>query len=151
MGQGLLNACFSLHLLSFSLTPQTRALGCASCSADGTGGGWVGGYNTTGHTGCSGRQKELTRRSTRREGRLTVKGPVKRPQPDEMSHREGGGGVMRATKKFVDPKWASHLLALYSNFIFPPRKFFWFFGGVWREGGGGSARSSPPPPPRSRG
>ena len=30
-------------------------------------------------------------RSTRREGRVTVQGPVKKPQPDEMSHRGRGG------------------------------------------------------------
>ena len=34
--------------------------------------------------GC---QKALTQRSTRREERLTVEGPVKKLQPDEMSHR----------------------------------------------------------------
>ena len=33
-------------------------------------------------TGRSGRQKAATRRSTRREERVTVQGPVKRPQPD---------------------------------------------------------------------
>ena len=36
---------------------------------------------------CSGRQKAATRRNMRREERVTVQGPVKKQQPDGMSHR----------------------------------------------------------------
>ena len=55
------------------------------------------GTPTTGHrrrrndtsrsTGRSGRQNAATRRNVRREGRVTVQGPVKKQQPDGMSHR----------------------------------------------------------------
>ena len=38
-------------------------------------------------TGHSGSQKALARHSTRREARRTVHGPLKKPQPDRMSHR----------------------------------------------------------------
>ena len=47
------------------------------------------GNDTTRNTGRSGRQKALTPRIVRREERVTVKGPVKRPQTDGMSHRGG--------------------------------------------------------------
>ena len=43
--------------------------------------------------GFSGRQNAATRRSTRREERGTVQGPVKKPQPDRMSRGGGGGGL----------------------------------------------------------
>ena len=39
------------------------------------------------NTGRSGRQNAVTRRSTPREERVTVQGPVKKLQPDEMSYR----------------------------------------------------------------
>ena len=38
-------------------------------------------------TGRSGRRKEATRRNMRREERVTVQGPVKKQQPNGMSHR----------------------------------------------------------------
>ena len=38
-------------------------------------------------TGRSGGQKAATRRNMRREERVTVQGPVKKQQPDGMSHR----------------------------------------------------------------
>ena len=41
--------------------------------------------------GRSGRQNAATRRNMRREERVTVQGPVKKQQPDGMSHRGGGG------------------------------------------------------------
>ena len=53
-------------------------------------GRWVGGGGGGGGgkiTGCSGRQKAATRRNMRREERVTVQGPVKKQQPDGMSHR----------------------------------------------------------------
>ena len=37
-------------------------------------------------TGRSGRQNAATRRNMRREERVSVQGPVKKQQPDEMSH-----------------------------------------------------------------
>ena len=37
--------------------------------------------------------KAFVKRSMRREERVTVQGPVKKQQPDRMSHRGGGGGA----------------------------------------------------------
>ena len=48
------------------------------------------GHNTTRNNCHSGCQKVLTRHSTQREERVTCPGPVKKPQPDKMSH---GGAV----------------------------------------------------------
>ena len=45
------------------------------------------GNNTSKSTGRSGRQKAATRRNMQREERVTVQGPVKKQQPDGMSHR----------------------------------------------------------------
>ena len=42
---------------------------------------------TSRNRGRSGRQNAARRRSTRREERVTVQGPVKKQQPDGMSHR----------------------------------------------------------------
>ena len=44
-------------------------------------------------TARSSRQRAATRRNMRREERVTVQGPVKKQQPDGMSHR--GGGLCR--------------------------------------------------------
>ena len=41
------------------------------------------------NTGRSGRQTAATRRNMQREERVTVQGPVKKQQPDGMSHRGG--------------------------------------------------------------
>ena len=52
------------------------------------------GDDTSRSTGRSGRQNAATRRNMRREERVTVQGPVKKQQPDGMSHRGvWGGGV----------------------------------------------------------
>ena len=48
------------------------------------------GNDTSRSTGRSGRQNAATRRNMRREERVTVQGPVKKQQPDGMSH----GGVL---------------------------------------------------------
>ena len=45
------------------------------------------GNDTSRNTDCSGRQNAATRHSMRREERVTVQGPVKKQQPDGMSHR----------------------------------------------------------------
>ena len=45
------------------------------------------GNNTSRSTGRSGRQKAATRRNMQTEERVTVQGPVKKQQPDGMSHR----------------------------------------------------------------
>ena len=45
------------------------------------------GNDTSRSTGRSGRQNAATRRNMRREGRVTVQGPVKEQQPDGMCHR----------------------------------------------------------------
>ena len=52
------------------------------------------GNDTGKSTGRSGRQKAATRRNVRREERVTVQGPVKKQQPDGMSH---GGCSVRST------------------------------------------------------
>ena len=49
------------------------------------------GNDTSRSTGPSGRKNVATRRNMRREERVTVQGPVKKLQPDGMSHRGGGG------------------------------------------------------------
>ena len=51
------------------------------------------GNDTRKSTGRSGRQNAATRRNMRRGERVTVQGPVKKQQPDGMSHRGGGGGT----------------------------------------------------------
>ena len=57
-----------------------------------------GGNDTSRSTGRSGRQKAATRRNMRREERLTVQGPVKKQQPDGMSHRgQALGYLMKST------------------------------------------------------
>ena len=55
------------------------------------------GNDTTRSTGPSGRQSAATRRSTRTGERVTIQGPVKKPQPDGMSH--GGGAWTAQTVK----------------------------------------------------
>ena len=45
------------------------------------------GSDTSRSTGRSGRQNAATRRNMRREERVTVQGPVKKQQPNGMSHR----------------------------------------------------------------
>ena len=51
------------------------------------------GNDTSKSTSRSGRQKAATRRTMRREERVTVQGPVKEQQPDGMSHRGGRGSA----------------------------------------------------------
>ena len=47
--------------------------------------------NDTGRsTGRSGQQNTVTQRNMRREDRVTAQGPVKKQQPDGMSHRGSG-------------------------------------------------------------
>ena len=53
------------------------------------------GNHTGRSTGRSGRQNAATRRNMRREDRVTVQGPVKKQQPDGMSHRGWGGETGR--------------------------------------------------------
>ena len=49
--------------------------------------GSANGNDTSRSAGRSGRQSAATRRNMRREERVTVQGPVKKQQPDGMSHR----------------------------------------------------------------
>ena len=53
------------------------------------------GNDTSKSTGCTGRHKAATRRNMRREETVTVQGPVKKQQPDGISHRGGGEGAGR--------------------------------------------------------
>ena len=69
------------HHATFSTAGTYQILGSANAGND-----------TSKSTGCSGRQNAATRRNMRREDRVTVQGPVKKQQPDGMSHT-GGGGV----------------------------------------------------------
>ena len=55
------------------------------------------GNDTSGSTGRSGRRNAATRRNMRREERVTVQGPVKKQQPNGMSHGGGGGMAMILT------------------------------------------------------
>ena len=55
------------------------------------------GNDTSRSTGRSGRQNAATRRNMRREERVTVQGPVKKQQPDGMSHR-GGSALLWPTR-----------------------------------------------------
>ena len=57
-------------------SPSTPTTGLRECGND-----------TSRSTGHSGRQKTATRRNMRREERVTVQGPVKKQQPDGMSHK----------------------------------------------------------------
>ena len=54
------------------------------------------GNDTSRSTGRSGRQNAATRRNMRSEERVTVQGPVKKQQPDGMSH--GGGASVGLPK-----------------------------------------------------
>ena len=69
------------------------------------------GNDTSRSTGGSSRQNAATRRSMRREGRVTVQGPVKKQQPDGMSHRGGGGNPKAAQPSPKDTKGGPHLQA----------------------------------------
>ena len=83
--------------------------------------------DTTRNTGRSGRQNTVTRRSMRREERVTVHGPIKNQQPDRMSHR----GV-----------WVGPTKGRLFKLDFPSAKLWVkiFFGWV-------GLRANPPPPP----
>ena len=52
---------------------------------------------------CAKQQNAATRRNTRREERVTVQGPVKKQQPDGMSHRGGGGATHSALMAHTHP------------------------------------------------
>ena len=70
--------------------------------------------NDTGRsTGRSGRQNAATRRHMRREVRVTVQGPVKKPQPDGMAHIGGGRGrcIVSATTASLAARVASAQVA----------------------------------------
>ena len=69
------------------------------------------GNDTSRCTGRSSRQKAATRRNMRREERVTVQGPVKKQQPDGMSHRGGGGGQWGEGAWPCRCVWASHATA----------------------------------------
>ena len=59
---------------------------------------------------------------------------------------ERGGGGMRAKKKSVYVKWASHFLALYSKFDFSREENFFGFGWMGGLAGRGGVRQITPPP-----
>ena len=60
------------------------------------------GNDTSRSTARSGRQNAATRRNMRREDRVTVQGPVKKLQPDGMSHRGAGLAASDARANFVE-------------------------------------------------
>ena len=104
---------------------------------------------TSRSTGHSGRQKAATRRSTQREERVTVQGPVKKQQLDGMSH--GGGNWHKASVSdclpLAAPVGLSPLLIL--TLCGSERVFV-----VSGRGGGGAGGPLPqnplPPPPRPK-
>ena len=63
-----------------STTPSAPTTGLGQCGND-----------TTRNTGRSGRQNAVTRRSTRRDEGVIVRAPIKKPQPDGLSHMGAGG------------------------------------------------------------
>ena len=65
--------------------------------------------NTSRSTGRSGRQNAATRRNMRREERVTVQGPVKKQQPDGMSHR-GGAYMGLAPVSWLPHRESAHSL-----------------------------------------
>ena len=73
-----------------STTPSAATTGPRCCGSD-----------TSRNTGNRGRQNAATRRSAQREERPTVQGPVKKPQPNGISH--GGGGVQHMAAQLEVP------------------------------------------------
>ena len=71
------------HPATFSTTPGTPTTGLRERGND-----------TSRSTGRSGRQNAATRRNMRKEERVTVQGPVKKQQPDGISHGGWVGGCM---------------------------------------------------------
>ena len=69
------------HPATFSTAPGTPTTGLRERGND-----------MSKSTGRSGRQNAATQRNMRRDERVTVQGPVKKQQPDGMSH--GGWGVL---------------------------------------------------------
>ena len=100
------------------------------------------GNDTSRSTGRSGRQNAATRRNMRRGERVTVRGLVKKQQPDGMSHT----GVQRQIKVCVH-KMGLKLPDLLMNFIFRSRKSFLMWGGGGGVGGGWPGPRTTPPPP----
>ena len=72
------------------------------------------------------------------------------PLAFEPSAMTRGGGGMRAKKKFVDPKWASHFIWFsVQSFTFSRGKIFWLWVGGRFGLRAGPAR--PPPPANHQG
>ena len=80
----------------------------------------------------------------RREERVSVQGPVKKQQPEGMSHRGAD-----AKEKVCVPEIGLRFPASFVNFGFPMRDFFLMWVGGW-VGRPGLARdpNAPPPPPK---
>ena len=102
-------------------------------------GGGGGGSRSTGR---SGRQNAATQRNMRREERVTVPGPVKKQQPDGMSHGGGGGGSgmgiiwdggMRHNRIVPEPAGPTRPQEESSSMTWSSR---------WRETDGGSTRTA---------
>ena len=97
--RGLVRVCVCVFVCAFALVFTVPNV----CLCGGGGGGNSPGTPTTGlrergndtsrSTGRSGRQNAATRRNMRRDERVSVEGPIKKQQPDGMSHRGGGNTV----------------------------------------------------------
>ena len=85
--------CYTSHIGGGQHPPNFTVMGTTECGACRR---RRGGTGSTRNTGRSGRQNTATRRSARREERVTVQGPVKKQQPDGMSHGGGGQGAQAA-------------------------------------------------------
>ena len=104
------------------------------------------GNNASKSTGRNGQQKAATRRNMRREERVTVHGPVKKQQPDGMSHRgqrtSGRGHVARGGSNECQQPNAAR------NLVIVRRDVAWQFHGAetqCRAGGGGLSPWHPHP------
>ena len=93
------------------------------------------GNDTSRSTGRSGRQKAATRHNMRREERVTVQGPVKKQQPDGMSH----GG----TKTNFKPKQFHAALVAYEATKQARPLCRWCPWSIFGGGGGALHRSAP--------
>ena len=106
------------------------------------------GNDTSKSTGRTGRQNAATRRNMRREERVTVQGPVKKQQPDGMSHRVGTipDGAIFGVQAMV--LWTSDLCSGGGGGARMARGTALYRG---RGGGGGGCRSRVGAPSRGGG
>ena len=89
---------------TFSTTPNTPTTGLRERGND-----------TSKSTGRSGRQNAATRRNMRRGERVTVQGPVKKQQPDGMSHGGGAGHANSASDQALIGSLSGHCATAHTD------------------------------------